>query len=240
MEVILHSSVLSFWTHIHKDGARDDTAKVCTCLYIIVITCDESQVCLLFMLHYTGIIRQYIGIRNNLIGIAVTRAVYKDILTYTQVLQPGKYARLSICTNGVCREYTIAFPRGISGSIQPSDLVLQPGDIPVPVLTLHTYNRCFHFYDRDVESKTRCVIGRIRACIHFRDPARSEARHRDEETVCGDRIPAISITLISDNQRIGGGLVIRCTLICSNCSGLNGVFVISGNGTGHSDHNCAG
>ena len=117
MEVILHSSLLSFWAHIHKDGARDDTTKVCTCLYIVVVTCDEGQVCLLFMLHYTGIIRQYIGIRHNLIGIAVTRVIYKDILTYTQVLQPGKYTWLSICANGVCREHTITFPRRISGSI---------------------------------------------------------------------------------------------------------------------------
>ena len=86
MEVILHSSVLSFWTHIHKDSARDDAAEISTCLYIVVITCDESQVCLLFMLHYTGIVREYMDIRHNFIGIAVTRAIYKDILTYTQVL----------------------------------------------------------------------------------------------------------------------------------------------------------
>src|SRR5688572_28524112 len=130
------------------------------------------------MLHYTGIIRLYIGIGHNFIGIAVTRAIYKDILTYTEVLQPRKYARLSICTDDVSREYTIAFPRRISSSIQPSDLILQPGDIPVAVLMLHTHDVRFHFYHRNVESKARCAIGRIRVYIHFRYPARSETGHR--------------------------------------------------------------
>src|SRR5690349_8165657 len=107
------------------------------------------------MLHYTGIVGLYKGVGHSLIGITVTGSIYKDVLTYTEMLQTRKYARVSIGTNDMACKYTIAFPRWISSSIQPSDLILQPGDIPIPVLMLHTDNGRLHFDHRNFQCKAR-------------------------------------------------------------------------------------
>src|SRR6266498_4975073 len=117
------------------------TMEISVGQFIIGITCDESQVGLVFMFHHAAIRRLDDRIGDHFVSVAITSVIYKDIFTQAQRLQLGEYASLSIGIDNMCREHTIAFPSGISGSVQPSNLILQPGDVPTPILRLYSYNK---------------------------------------------------------------------------------------------------
>src|SRR5688572_1396916 len=103
------------------------------------------------MLKNRGIIRLYKRVRYHLIGIAITAVMNKHIFTNAQSFEIEKWTGLAIGLDDMCGEQAVPLQRRISGSIQPSDLILQPGNIPALVLLLHAQD--LSFYPKDGNRK---------------------------------------------------------------------------------------
>src|SRR5215208_2884647 len=78
---------------------------------------------------------------------------------------------------------TVTAPSGIGRSIQPADLVLQPGDIPTAFLRFHSHNGSIYFQNGDGDRQASRCVRRKRSRIHLRHPAGCESSQRDTETV---------------------------------------------------------
>ena len=213
------------------------------------------------MLKDTRIIRLDQGVGDNLIGIAVSGVIDKDVLPDAQGFQAVEYPSFPIRADHMGSDHAIALPGGIRRSVQPSDLVLQPGDIPVPILFLHANDGSLHFEHGNIQGQAGRIIGGAGGSIQPCYPARGEPGHRDKRIGRGiprriitsptSAVPAAPATAASttaspggagDRQCIGGGLVIGHVQarVRDQRACRNGVLIRAGVVSRDADHHRAG
>src|SRR6266545_3191234 len=95
----------------------------------------------------------------------------------------GEYTGFSIGIDHMSREHAVAFPGGISCSIQPANFVLQPRNIPTAFLGFDSHNRGVDLDDRNFDGQTGCIKGGTRGGLQLRHHPRRKTSYRNKETI---------------------------------------------------------